>query len=77
MFTRTRNVIGGAAKAYAWIGEEDLAMDTIEEALSTSVGLGEAWRWGVSGPGFRLDPDWDDLRGNPRFEAVIKQLEAR
>jgi serine/threonine protein kinase/tetratricopeptide (TPR) repeat protein len=76
LFQRVRNVIGGAAKAYAWVGEAELAMDTIEEALSTSAQLGVAWNWGVSGPGFRLDPDWDELRGNPRFEALIARLES-
>jgi tetratricopeptide (TPR) repeat protein/TolB-like protein len=74
-FTRPRNAIAGAAKAFAWVGETERALDTIEEALSTSVGFGEAWKWGVSGPGFRQDPDWDELRGNPRFEALIERLE--
>jgi tetratricopeptide (TPR) repeat protein len=75
-FTRPRNTIGGAALAYAWVGEIDRAMDAIEDALSTSVQLGEGWKWGFNGPGFRLDPAWDELRGNPRFEAMIARLEA-
>ncbi len=76
LYSRPRYVIDGAAKAYAWAGETDRALDVIEEALSTPVQLGGGWWIGVSGPGFRLNPDWDELRGNPRFEALVDRLEA-
>jgi serine/threonine protein kinase/TolB-like protein/Tfp pilus assembly protein PilF len=51
------------AKTYAQVGELDQAMNQIEYLLSIpscfSVGL------------LRLDPDWDRLRGYPRFEKLL------
>jgi serine/threonine-protein kinase len=52
------------AKIYAWVGEHDLAIDTIEQSLDHP---------GWLTPGMlRLDPDWDPLRENPRFQELIE-----
>jgi serine/threonine protein kinase/tetratricopeptide (TPR) repeat protein len=53
------------ALAYAWLGERDRAI----EQLSSIINVPE-------GPSFgdlKLNPMWDDLRGDPRFEQLIRQ----
>lgn len=56
------------AMIYAWTGEADLAIDQLEEAARIpsllSFGL------------LKLHPQWDALRGNPRFEALVERLGA-
>jgi len=50
----------------AWVGETDLALEQLE-ALTKTPG----------GPTFgdlRLDPSWDSLRGEPRFEKIVNSL---
>jgi serine/threonine protein kinase/tetratricopeptide (TPR) repeat protein len=74
-FQHVRNSVTGAAKVYAWAGEVERAIDTIEQGLFTPAGYGGGWTYGLHPPGLRLDPDWDALRGNPRFEALIERLE--
>jgi tetratricopeptide (TPR) repeat protein len=55
------------AKIYTQIGEVDKALDLIDELLSIpcdlSVGL------------LRLDPAWDRLRDDPRFQALLEKYE--
>ena len=51
---------------YAWVGEKDLAL----EQLATSAGQ----VMGVSYGALQLDPDWDSLRGDPRFERIVTSL---
>jgi len=50
------------AKIKGLAGQTDAALDDIEQALE----LG----WGVSPWLLKLDPSWDFLRGNPRFDAM-------
>jgi tetratricopeptide (TPR) repeat protein len=51
---------------YAWVGEKDLALQQLEIAVRT--------------PGFlnygklRLDPYWDPLRADPRFDQIVNSL---
>lgn len=51
----------------AWVGEPDLAMDQLEAAATipslVSYGL------------LKLHPQWDPLRGDPRFEALVAKLD--
>jgi tetratricopeptide (TPR) repeat protein len=54
------------AKIYAWVGEKDLAI----QQLATSAGR----VMGVSYGGLQLDPDWDSLRGDPRFQEIVASL---
>jgi tetratricopeptide (TPR) repeat protein len=55
------------AKIYAQVGEIDKALDLIDELLSIpsdlSVGL------------LRLDPAWDPLRDDPRFQALLEKYD--
>ncbi len=50
----------------AWAGEPDLALEQLE-AVTKIPG-------GPSYGGLRLDPMWDPLRGNPRFEKIVASL---
>jgi serine/threonine-protein kinase len=54
------------ALIYAWIGEKDLALDQLEIAAKAPNGItyGE----------LKLDPSWDSLRGDPRFEQITASL---
>jgi tetratricopeptide (TPR) repeat protein len=54
------------AKICAWAGEPNLALEQLE-ALTKAPG-------GPSYGGLRLDPMWDPLRGNPRFEKIVASL---
>jgi hypothetical protein len=45
------------------LGENDKAIDTIELLLRVPYVLTPAW--------LRIDPTFDPLRGNPRFEKVV------
>jgi tetratricopeptide (TPR) repeat protein len=51
---------------YAWTGEPDLAIEQLEKLAKLPGGpsYGE----------LRLDPTWDSLRGDPRFEKVVQLL---
>ena len=55
------------AKIYTCVGEIDKALDLIDELLSIpswlSVGL------------LRLDPAWDPLRDDPRFQALFEKYD--
>ena len=55
------------AKIYTRVGQSDKALDLIEKLLSIpcdlSVGL------------LRLDPVWDPLRDDPRFQALLEKYE--
>src|SRR5213595_3634242 len=50
----------------AWTGKRDLAIEQLETLAKMPVG--------VSYGEFRLDPDWDPLRGDPRFEKIVASL---
>jgi serine/threonine protein kinase/tetratricopeptide (TPR) repeat protein len=50
----------------AWTGERDLAFEQLE-TLSTIPN-------GASYGDLRLDPSWDSLRGDPRFEKIVASL---
>lgn len=53
------------ASSYAMLGERELALIRLEEALNThSMAL----------PWINVDPDFDNLRSEPRFRELIRQL---
>jgi predicted Zn-dependent protease len=54
------------ARIYAAVGEKDLAI----QELATSAGQ----YMGVSYGELKLDPHWDSLRGDPRFEKIVASL---
>jgi len=68
-----KNAIDGArmiqylAVIYAWTGDKDDAVERLTEAVKLP---GSHVTYG----NLRLNPFWDPLRGDPRFEAIIASL---
>jgi TolB-like protein len=60
-----RAYILALAKIYAWVSEPDLAWQQIEQFLALPPS-------GYSVHNFRLDPVWDPLRNDPRFQKLTK-----
>ena len=56
----------GLAQVEAWTGETDLALGHLTEMVHRP--------YGPSYGDLRLNPDWDALRGDPRFEALCREL---
>ena len=54
------------AVIYAWTGETDLAL----QQLAVAAGLPGFLSYGE----LRLDPCWDTLRSDPRFEQIVASL---
>jgi tetratricopeptide (TPR) repeat protein len=56
----------GLARIYALTGEKDLALEQLDvvSKLPSGPTYGE----------LRLDPEWDSLRGDPRFEKIVASL---
>jgi serine/threonine protein kinase/Tfp pilus assembly protein PilF len=54
------------AMIYAWVGEKDLAL----QQLSLYAGQPSFVDYGE----LKLNPDWDPLRGDPRFEKLVASL---
>ena len=50
----------------AWTGERDLAIEQLETLAKMPLG--------VSYGDLRLDPHWDPLRGDPRFDKIVASL---
>lgn len=60
------------AVVYAWIGQNDLAIAELNKLVDRPAsGCGIAQ---VTYGDFRLNPLWDPLRSDPRFEALIQRL---
>jgi TolB-like protein/class 3 adenylate cyclase/Tfp pilus assembly protein PilF len=68
----TKDGLNGADILYfyavicAWAGERDLAFEQLETLAKIPAG--------VSYGDIRLDPFWDPLRGDPRFEKIVASL---
>ncbi len=67
-----KNALDGAGVLYcfamicAWTGQRDLALEQIEKLAKIPAG--------ASYGDLRLDPAWDSLRGDPRFEKIVASL---
>ncbi|HET6886703.1 MAG TPA: tetratricopeptide repeat protein [Candidatus Udaeobacter sp.] len=57
------------AQIYAWTGEFDEAFRLLDHLLATPSGL--------TVPMFKLDPAWDPLRKDPRYQALIDKYAAK
>jgi len=57
------------AEIYAWTGESDEALRLIDHLLQVPNGL--------TVPTLKLDPSWDPLRKDARFQALIEKYAAR
>jgi hypothetical protein len=53
------------AQIYTWTGEKDQALQLIEHSLKSPNGLTVA--------ALKLDPVWDPLRDDPRFQALANK----
>jgi tetratricopeptide (TPR) repeat protein len=51
------------ARTYTLLGEHDRAIDRLESILSVPYFVSRGW--------LAVDPTWDALRGNPRFERLV------
>jgi serine/threonine-protein kinase len=58
----------GLAEIYAWVGEYDEALHLLDHLLNVPSGL-TVWN-------LKLDPTWDPLRNDPRFQALIDKYAA-
>ena len=60
------DLITKLATIYAWTGENNLALEQL--AISAQA------PFGVHYGDLKLDPAWDSLRGDPRFEKIVASL---
>jgi TolB-like protein/Flp pilus assembly protein TadD len=57
------------AQIYAWVGETGQALQLLEHSLSNPEG--------ISAYALKLDPAWDPIRKDPRFQALIEKYGAK
>jgi hypothetical protein len=60
------------AVVYAWTGQSDLALAVLEEWITRPAGANEPDQ--PTYGDFRLNPAWDPLRNDPRFEKLVDRL---
>jgi TolB-like protein/Tfp pilus assembly protein PilF len=58
--------IDNLARTYSFLGDHDAALDQLELELSIPALM--------SVPELRLDPIWDPVRGNPRFQRLLEKF---
>ena len=57
------------AEIYAWVGKDDEALRLLDHLLNVPGGL--------TVPTVKLDPVWDPIRKDPRFQALIDKYSSR
>ena len=62
-------IAAALAQIYAWTGESDEAFRLLDHLLATPNGL--------TVPMFKLDPAWDPLRKDPRYQALVDKYAAK
>jgi adenylate cyclase len=58
-------ILYNAGCALAVVGEEERALDALQQAIGAGLAGGD---W------IPQDPDWERLRGHPRFQALVRSL---
>ncbi|MEY2538105.1 MAG: hypothetical protein QOG67_1845 [Verrucomicrobiota bacterium] len=61
-----RTYVIDLAIIYAWNGEKKLALEQLAICMQPPTGIAYG--------SLKLDPDWDPLRGDPRFEKIVASL---
>jgi hypothetical protein len=59
-------ILRNLALIYAWTGEKELALNNLQAAVELPGTLNYGY--------LQLHPDWDTLRGDPRFEKIVASL---
>jgi hypothetical protein len=59
-------LIDNLARIYALTGEKDLALEQLD--IVSKIPCGPSYG------DLRLDPEWDSLRGDPRFDKIVASL---
>jgi len=62
-------MLSSLAMIYAWVGDTGSALDQLESLAK----LPNAPYFGA----LKYDPAWDGLRGDPRFNAILNELQPR
>ena len=65
-------LVANLALVYAWTGERDLALEQLENVAT----LPGSWHDVVTYGDLLLNPCWDDLRGDKRFEKIVAAAKA-
>jgi serine/threonine-protein kinase len=60
------------AVVYAWTGQPDLALTTLQPLVNRPAGIHMPAQ--PTYGDFQLNPLWDPLRSDPRFQALVKRL---
>jgi TolB-like protein/cytochrome c-type biogenesis protein CcmH/NrfG len=61
--------VDNLALIYVWVGEKDLALEELAHSSKTNVGI----NYGE----LKLDPTWDPLRQDPRFQELLNWAAAK
>ena len=62
-------IASGVAEVYAILGDNDRAIQTLDGLLSRPSG--------ITAQGLKVNPIWDPLRSDPRFQALIEKYGAK
>jgi hypothetical protein len=54
------------ARIYTWCGDKDAALQQLKTAAESQTG--------ISYGELKSSPDWDSLRGDPRFDQIVASL---
>ena len=66
MPTTACSVLQGLAQVYTWTGEKEKALELVRQLMSIPGYLTYGY--------LKVDPSWDPLRGDPRFEQFVASL---
>src|SRR5262249_40667950 len=67
-------VRGNLAVVYAWTGQNDLALAELSKLIDGPAGSNSPIVFTGTYGDFRMNPVWDPLRSDPRFEALVQRL---